>query len=295
MRSIACLSGVILAALVSFTVTCAEEPEAIVEKKEMPVLPKVPVRSAILKDGENESATISNWVKAFMEGKEKKANIELEELKKNARAQEETRAAAEKERKRRQDKYDQNFGTVGASASSTRRAPLRMKLDFQVLEIDTFRAISETQRAMQGLANDIAKNLTSLDRDGDGKLKDDEYREAGAIVVATRRMFSSIDANSDGFISEEELDLARKLPPNMSAAIRAGKPGAAAANFKIKPFDKDGDGVLDVDERKALASAFVDLSVKLGQEADFYKAVSDNLAKAREIVAGKFAEVEVGP
>ena len=106
---------------------------------------------------------------------------------------------------------------------------------------------------------------------------------------------SAVARAANGMISDEELDAARKVPANLSAAIRAGREGTSAPNFKIKPYDADNNGVLDVDERKALATSFVEISVRLGQDADFYKTVADNLAKAREIVAAKFSDIEVAP
>lgn len=269
-----------------------EEPA--IEHKESLGLPKVPSRAAIAKDGEG-AAKISLWIQNFIDAKEKKAYAELETLKKNARAEEETRLAAEKERRRRQDKYDQSWGTVGASEKNGKRANLRLKLQFQIVEIDTYRNLADTNRALQAVANDIAQGLSGIDRDGDGKLSGDEYRDAASIVVSTRRLFQAIDGNNDGMITEEELETARRVPPNLSAAIRAGREGASVANFKIKPYDVDGNGVLDVDERKALTTAFVELAVRLGSDADFYKSIADNLSKAREIVAAKFADVEVTP
>lgn len=290
------VSASLFAFLAAASIRGAENPEAILERREIAALPKVPSRATILKDAGTDSAKIGQWVHTVIEAKEKKANVELEDLKKKVRAEEDVRYAAERERRRRQEKYDQSFGgAVGGAAQKEKRAPIHMKLDFQVLEIDAYRAISETERQLQAVANEIAQNLSSLDHDGDGKLTENEYRDAAAIVVSTKRLFQSMDANGDGMISDDEIESARKLPQNMSAAIRAGREGASAPNFKIKPFDADSNGVLDVDERKALASAFVEISVKLGQEADFYKTVADNLAKAREIVAAKFADIEVAP
>jgi len=293
MRCTGFLACLLMVAVPFSRAICAEDESAI-EHKESLGLPKVPSRAAIQKDGESDTK-IALWIQSFIEAKEKKANTELETLKKNVRAEEEARITAEKERRRRQDKFDQSWGTVGAGSSNGKRANLRLKLNFQIVEIETYRTLADTDRALQGVANEIAQGLSGLDRDGDGKLSADEYRDAGAVVVSTLRLFQNIDANADGMITEEELDSARRVPPNIAAAIRMGRDGASVANFKIKPFDADGNGVLDVDERKALTTAFVELAVRLGHDADFYKSIADSLSKAREIVAAKFADVEVAP
>lgn len=277
-----------------FTQVFGAESDAI-EHKEALGLPKVPSRAAIMKEGETSSVKLAEWIRQFIEAKEKKANVELETLKKNVRAEEEARLAAEKERRRRQDKYDASWGTVGAAAGNGKRGNVRLKLQFQVVEIDTYRTLAETSRYLQAAASEIAQSLSGLDRDGDGKLGGDEYRDAASVAVSSKALFQPIDANADGLITEEEIDAARRVPPNTSAAIRAGRQGASAPNFKIKPFDADGNGVLDVDERKAFSTALVELAVRLGHDTDFYRSVADNLSKAREIVAVKFADVEVAP
>ena len=95
----------------------AENPEAILERREIASLPKVPSRDTIMKDAGSDTAKIGQWVRSVIEAKEKKANVELEQLKKTARAEEDARLTAERERRRRQEKYDQSFGgAVGGSS-----------------------------------------------------------------------------------------------------------------------------------------------------------------------------------
>jgi hypothetical protein len=89
------------------------------------------------------------------------------------------------------------------------------------------------------------------------------------------------------------------LPPTAAAALRAGRAATvadvSARSLRIGAFDKNGDGELDVDERKALTTRYVDASVRDAQEAVFYTMVSDGLSAARETVAGRFTNVEVTP
>jgi len=265
------------------------------------LLPKVPSRVAILKgletgDPDKEGDKIGEWVMGLIAAKEKRANTELEAIKKRLRSEESARQAAERDRQRRADKYDETWGALGTKTSSGGSGgATHIKLDFQVPEIETYRVAMAVCRVREALANDVVETLPRLDRNGDGRLTENEYRDAGAILTATSRLFQKLDANDDGILNEAEIEAARELPRNATAAIRTGRPTAESAGFKIKPYDADSDGVLDVNERKALTMAYVDVALRAGQEAAFYQRVIEALATAREVVAGKFADIEVTP
>ncbi|HYG78597.1 MAG TPA: hypothetical protein VEK08_26595 [Planctomycetota bacterium] len=284
----------IVCTVAAFGLSAADAPFA-AERSEISLL-KAPSRDAIIKGEKAEPARIHAWAGAFIQAKEKRANVELEALKKKMIAEEEERVATEKDRQRRQEKYNQNFGNIGASGSrSAQKGRIRMNLDFQVPELETYRAVIETLRLQQALATDIGQVLSLLDRDGDGKLSGDEYRDAGAMALSTARAFQKLDANADGFITEDEIVLARGIPASAQSAIRSGRSAASAIGYKIKNHDTDGNGVLDLNERKAMATVFTDLSIRLGQEADFYKSLVEAIILAREPVAAKFADIEVVP
>jgi hypothetical protein len=275
----------------------AEEPR---KEAELRALPKVTARSVILKDidakdAEKESTRTRVFVQELIAEKEKKANLELVTLLKKIKDDEDAKAAAEKERRRREQNYEGSWGAlVGRSSSKNQRGNLRVKLDFQVLEIDTYRQAAEVSKRMETLANEIVDTLPKLDRDGDGKLTVEEYREAGAILSATSKLFQGLDGHADGSISESDIENARTIPASASAASKAGRAAAEATGFKIKTYDADSDGILDVTERKALTMAYVDAALRWGQEAGFYTRLADNLAVARQVVAAKFASIDVG-
>jgi hypothetical protein len=259
---------------------------------QVPVLPKVPSRAIIAKQaGADDQKPINEWVQKLIDGKEKRAQTELEAYKKQFIAEERRRQMEERDRERRQERLE----IGGAPIKREANAPIHIKMEFQVPEITAYRAIADTLRAHQEISNAVAQTLAKLDRDGDGKLSAEEYREAGAILASTLRIFQPLDSNADGLITEAEIDAAREVPRNIPDAIKAGKAAVDASNFRIKTYDANGDGVLDVDERKALVMAYVDASLRAGQDAAFYNKVADTLTTSREMVAAKFADVEITP
>jgi EF hand len=83
--------------------------------------------------------------------------------------------------------------------------------------------------------------LKEFDKDGDGKLSDEErkaMREAMEARMKERRkeMLEKYDADGDGKLSEEEIAKARA---DRQAEI-------------LKKYDKDGDGKLSEEERAAI-------------------------------------------
>jgi len=270
-------------------------------EKAAAAFPKVPSRALILKDnkdGDAEGKRVSDWVQTFIEAKEKKARAELEVMRVKLKQESVEREGAEKERRRREDRQNQRWGTLGGKAlpSENRKNDVRMMLDFLVPEVETYRATSDVYRFHQALCNDIVEALSKLDRDGDGRLTVDEYRDVAAILASTIRLFQNFDKNNDGMLSEGEVEGMQNIPANAAAAIRLGRPSdSVAETIKIKAWDTDGNGELDVTERKALSMSFVNQSLRAGENAAFYKNVADKLASARDVVAAKFAGLEILP
>jgi hypothetical protein len=272
------------------------EPEPVEAKVWAPNLPRVPARAAILKNvSGDETAAIKQWAQTLIEGKEKRALVELADIKKQVKKEEAARLQEEEDARTRQTRYDQTWRTLRMAAGPERRGPLHIRLDFMVPEIRTCRLAAEVSRVRQALADDVVAMLGRLDRNGDGKLAGDEYRDAGALANATAALFSPLDSDGDGYLTAEELVGARNLPESAPAALRAGQMTVQAKDFRIKPFDKDGNGSLGMDERKAMTMSYVDASLRAAQDAAFYTNVADSLAAARNVVASKFADVEVAP
>jgi hypothetical protein len=233
-------------------------------------------------------------VAAFMEGKERKAKLELDIIKKTVQAEEATRLEEERERRRRDDNYKRSIGEY-VPLKRDDKASSKIKLDFQVPEIDAYRVASETCSVQAALAKGVADFFSRLDRDGDGKLNEEDYRDAGAITIGVAKVLLPVDANGDGQLTEMELDNARKLPRNAATAMRQGKSATEVPSYKIKTFDKDANGELSVDEYKAMVMAYVEASVRLESDAAFYRQLADSLSQARVVSAARYAELDVTP
>ena len=80
--------------------------------------------------------------------------------------------------------------------------------------------------------------MSMMDKDGDGKVSAAEHAEG------TRMMFSKMDTNQDGAVTEEEMDAAHasmKGHSNQQAAARAEGPGEQRMGDK-KAYDPSGTG-----------------------------------------------------
>lgn len=289
-----------LIAMAVFIVILSSAVLAASEEKSVIALPKVPSRATIVKDlknGESESKRVSDWVQVFIEAKEKKARAELEVLREKYKLEEATREYAEKERKRREERQNQRWGSLGPkTVSADRKSGVRLKVDFVVPEVETYRIASDIYRTHQALCNDIVEVLSKLDRDADGRLTVEEYRDVAALVNSSGRIFLSMDKNNDGMITEGEIEQMLNVPANAAAALRLGRPAEGEAEVtRIKVWDADNDGELNVNERKALSMNFVTQSLRATENAAFYRNVADTLSAARNLVATKFSELEILP
>ena len=88
--------------------------------------------------------------------------------------------------------------------------------------------------------------IKKFDKDGDGKLSDEEKAEARKTMMSKRKMppfvIKKFDKDGDGELNDEE-----------KAAARAEM--AARKKEVMAKFDKDGDGKLNEEERKAAMAA----------------------------------------
>jgi hypothetical protein len=264
-------------------------------------LPRVPTRATLLKglgthDADAEAEALRRWARELILAKEKKAQSELETITKKVRAEERARLAAETERQRRQEKYDETWGNFWVrSTRAGTPAPAHLKLDFLVPEIETYRLAAEVCRARAALAGDILAQLSRLAGNAQGALTDEAYMSAGAIWLGCSGLFQNLDYPEDGYLTEAKLEAARDLPRNARAALGAGRSGAEASGFRIQPYDVKGAGTLDVEARKAMTMAYVEIALRSAAEAEFYKNAADLLAALRQSAAARFSDVEIAP
>jgi len=292
---------IVLLAVTSFSMVGARaaEPDAAekpADERVLQALPKVPTLATIVGDGSTK-AQVGAWIQELMKKKETKARVEIVILKQKLIAEQQTQDADEKERIRRKNQYDKAHGTLydaPVAANEKKKRILKMKLEFQVPEIETYRRLIDVYKARSALALNIVDALTKLDRDNDGKLSADEYRDAAYMFIATQRLFTSVDSDGDGYITPAELDAAKNMPADAAAAMIAGSNSRDANGpLLIKGYDADKDGVLTIAERKALSSAYLEIELKAQQEVAAYQKLSDDLISARSVTAAKFENVTV--
>lgn len=83
--------------------------------------------------------------------------------------------------------------------------------------------------------------LKTLDKDGDGRVSRAEATSA-ATDRANKR-FDAIDADKDGYLTQEEVDNAR---------VKAKSDMKRAAEHRLGQADTDGDGAISREEAKSL-------------------------------------------
>ncbi len=283
--------------------TDREEAEAIQDQRVQELLaqmalPRIPTREFLLKgtDGkeDTEATKSGQWVSEFIAKKKVKADAEVDELKKKVQEEDQAQKAKEKERQRRLAKLA-TYDDMQLLRRESKQTTIRVKLEFQVPEIETCRRAADLCKQRKALADDVVETLSHLDRNNDGKLSAEEYSDACAIVIASAKLFQQIDSNNDGLLSEAEIDAAKLIPKDAAEARIAGHQASSIPNTRIKSFDVNGDGVLDAEERKVLSMAFVEVALNAQKEADFYRKLADSLTVSREIVAIKFANLVISP
>lgn len=101
------------------------------------------------------------------------------------------------------------------------------RMTFEVLDIDGDGKVTLTEITEQRM-----KEFTSADTDGDGQLSVEEMQAAARVKADERvkNMFEKLDANADGFLSDDELP----------------KPRRASKMFER--IDADGDGAITEQE-----------------------------------------------
>ena len=277
----------------------ADDNASLADPNAMQAIPKVPTMATIVGDGD-PALQRRLWAQNLIKKKEIKARVEVVILKKKLLEEADAASVEEKDRQRRTERYNNSFRKEGelalpSGAGEGKKRVLTLRLEFQVPEIDSYKKLIEVFKIRATLAENIVTTLTKLDRDADGKLSGDEYRDAALLYLATQRLFHSIDNDDDGYFSASEIEAAKTLPADGIAAITAGSATKEANSgvYKIKDFDINGDGVLSVSERKAMSSAYLDVGLKARQEAENYQKLVDDLLTLRQATAAKFANVTV--
>ncbi len=113
--------------------------------------------------------------------------------------------------------------------------------------------------------------IKRFDKDGDGKLNDEEKRAAREAFMKMRggkgrggppqfnreEILKKFDKNGDGKLDDDERKAAREaFMKKRGGKGRGGRPQFNREEI-LKKFDKNGDGKLDDDERKAAREAFM--------------------------------------
>lgn len=295
MTRLALLSFVLLFCLTAWSEQGEDAPKS-ADETVLHALPKVPTMATIVGTG-NPRTQPGKWVQELLKKKETKARVEIVLLKQKLIADQEAQNAEDRERVRRRQLYDKALGTLfdtEPTRQDGKKKMISMKLDFQLAEMETYRRLVEVYNKRAALAADVVETLTRLDRDSDGKLTGEEYRDAAYIFNATQRLFLAVDNDGDGYFSIHEIDAAKAIPANGAAALAAGaKEAATTDTFLIKGFDANKDGVLRIEERKAISSAYLDIALKSTQEANSYQKLYDDLATARQAAAAKFENLTI--
>ncbi|HLX64294.1 MAG TPA: EF-hand domain-containing protein [Planctomycetota bacterium] len=272
------------------------EPIKSADQTVLTALPKVPTLATIVGDG-NPKTQPDKWIADLIKKKEIKARVEIVMIKQKFLAEQDAKDAEERERIRRRQMYDKALGTLFDTTpvqGEAKKKTMTMKLDFQVTEMEVYRRLIDALKIRGALASDVVETLTRLDRDNDGKLTGEEYRDAACIFNATQRLFSAVDNDGDGYLTVAEIEAAKTLPANGAAALAEGIKNAANSDtFMIKGFDANKDGVLSIEERKALSSAYLEISLKAAQEVAAYQKLLDDLSTARQAAAAKFENLTI--
>jgi Ca2+-binding EF-hand superfamily protein len=118
----------------------------------------------------------------------------------------------------------------------------------------TFAAAQEEKPARpegggRGMRQPSPEMLKKFDKDGDGKLSQEEAKAAREARQA--EMLKLYDKDGDGKLSDDETKAMREAQQAKRKAL-------------IEKYDADKDGKLDETERKAAADAGEDLSVLMG-------------------------------
>jgi hypothetical protein len=271
-------------------------PAAPADETVLQALPKVPTLEKI----GTTPKQIDAWVQGLIQKKEIKARVEVVLLKQRILAEQREAIAADKERIRREERYNASFGgplrggNAEAGGAKKNRA-IKVKLAFQVPELDMYKRVLEAYKLRAALAAGAVETLTRIDRNADGKLSGDEYRDAGNLVLATRKLFRSLDTDNDGLISLAEIEAARQLPASGAEAISAGSQMKEANNGPdpLKDYDKKGTGELGLAELKALSSAYLVAALDAQKAVEHCQKVIDALATAQQASAAKFENLTI--
>ncbi|MBE2215413.1 MAG: EF-hand domain-containing protein [Opitutaceae bacterium] len=122
--------------------------------------------------------------------------------------------------------------------------------------------------------------IARFDKDGDGKLNEEEMAAAKAAAAERRgemhdAALQRFDANGDGKLDDTERATAREaMKANRGAGLTDEQRAKARAEFEAyaAKYDKDGDGKLSAAERKAAREAWAaehpEAAAKLREAAD---------------------------
>ncbi|MCW8132563.1 MAG: hypothetical protein KIS92_19600 [Planctomycetota bacterium] len=230
---------------------------------------------------------------SYVAAHEKTVMAQFEVQKKKVEEQLAKEEEERQEKIRRMKRYKEQKGDTATLSEDEGPKSVLLRVDFLVPELTMYQRAAAGCRKRADLARSVVQILPDLDRNKDGNLTDDEYRDAGAIVRATERLLRGLDSDHDGQISTIELESTATLPRSALAAARAGASMVTGKDFRIAKYDVDKDGVLDVSERKALSVAYSNAALSYTSEAGDYDKVAEEIEARQRIAAVKFQHLEV--
>lgn len=253
----------------------------------------VPAASALRSTIELDRKKVEDNANTYVAAHEKAVKAIFEIQKKNVEEQLLKEEEERQEKIRRQKRYKEQKGDTSTQSEDEGPRSVVLRVDFVVPELTTYRRAAAGCRKRAELARAVVQILPDLDRNKDGNLTDDEYRDAGAIIRTTERLLRGMDSDKDGQISIIELDSTNTLPRNAIAAARAGASLVNGKDFLIAKYDADKDGTLDVSERKALSVEYSNAALAYTAEAADYDKVADEIEARQKMSADKFQHMEV--
>jgi hypothetical protein len=274
----------------------AEEPVAIRADLE------VPGHGKLDPDNLYERRIIDEYCRNLIEAREAYAEKQVALQKEKLIAEAKSEDARRKEEDRRRALYEKHFGTPPAQTNpdkkpeepkEEKKASVRVRVTFTVPEALLYQAAAKTCRDRKVFCEAVLDYLARLDPSNTGKIAEDDYKIAGALLMDAAKFLRSLD--NGGSLTIGLLGELDEVPLDPAAIVKANLRIVNSKHFTINSFDDNHDGVLDSAERKRMSLAFSTMARQYGQEAAFYQSISDGLTVRAKVVAARMDNIELMP